>query len=313
MARREAKLPQSVQLLQRRFNDAQTQFNQQFQQRMSEYTGEVGAFEKRIADYEQQAQAYLDDFDQYNKYVNSFFLKPTTNTPETFVQRGGQFYWAEDIAPGMDLRAVSNLGSLAGGDFQFVQTGARKHQYSYQEQVWVPSSRLEMRPYQAQEYQMRTTYEMVYVPPSFGSSFATGNFATGNFQSATGYYDFRPVTRNQLVTVTRYRMENIDTSSYQTRTAFANEDLPVGYLKTRTPEGEFTTMRPEQFAIRSEPAQFSVPPPEAPEGLDIADIKGQLEEEVTYLRRETGEMSAAARQARMRQRVRPLLAQTGET
>lgn len=311
MARKEVKLPQNVQLLQRRFNDAQTQFNQQFQQRMSEYTGEVSAFESRIEGYESQAQAYMNDLNEYNKYLNSFFLKPTANTPETFVQYGGQFYWAEDIAPGMDLRSVSMLGSLAGGDFQFVQTGTQKHQYSYQTQVWVPSSRTEMRPYQTQEYQMRTTYEMVYVPPSYGSS-VTGNYATGNFSSSTGYYDYRPVTRNQLVTVTRYRMENIDTSSYQTRTTFASEDLPVGYLKTRTPEGEFTTMRPEQFAIRSEPAQFSVPPPEAPPGLDISDIQGELEEEAAYLRRESGEMSASARQARMRQRVRPLLAETGE-
>lgn len=308
MARKQPKIPQNVALLQRRYEDAQRQFDVAYQERIQQYTGEISAFEGRIADYEQQAQSYLDGVQQYSQYLNSFFIEPGSNNPQTFVNYGGQFFWAEDVTPGFDLRSINMLPALSGGQYQFVQTGAKPHQYSYQEQVWVPSSRTEMQSYTAYEYQMRTSYEMVYVPPSYGSS-VTGNYATGNFSSSTGYYEYRPVTRNELVPVTRQRMVNVDTSSYQTRTQFRTEQVSVGYLKTQTPEGEFTTLRPEQFAVRSEPATFSAPAPEAPGAVDIADIRGELEKEQAYLQRETGEIRAASRRARMRSQARPLLSE----
>lgn len=304
MAKREPKLPQNVQLLQRRFNDAQTQFNQQFQQRMSEYTGEVGEFESRIGDYQSKAQAYMDDYNEYTEYLNSFFIKPGTTNVETFVKYGNNYYWADDIAPGFNLKAIDSLGSLAGGEFQFVKTGSQPHAYTYKQFELVPKTKWVTESYTSYEMQLKpvTKYESVYVPaPLFSPPGTMGRF---EFQMVTkNEFVSTPVTRSRQVMRTEFVNEFV--------TKAARENIEVGYLKTQTDEG-FTSLRPEQFAIRSEPAQFSVPPPEAPEGLDISDIKGQLEEEATYLRRETGEIRASARQARMRQRVRPLLAETGE-
>ena len=297
MARREPKPPQNVQLLQRRFADAQTQFDQQFQQRMVEYTGEVSGFESRIADYEAQAQAYMDELNDYSQYLNSFFIKPGTNDVQTFVKYGDNYYWADDIAPGFNLKSIDALGSLSGGEFQFVKTGNQQHFYAYQSYEWVPSGKWENQAY--------TTYQTQYVSEQRMVPIL-------NPKPGQGMYTYETVQVPKTVPVTQYRMTYVDTSKYENVIRSDVADLEIGYLKTQTPEGEFTTMRPEQFAVRSEPAQFSVPPPEAPGGIDISDIKGQLEEEATYLKRETGEMSASARQARMRKRVRPLLAETGE-
>lgn len=304
MAKREPKLPQNVQLLQRRFNDAQTTFNQQFQQRMVEYTGEVGEFESRIEDYQSKAQAYMDDYNEYTEYLNSFFIKPGTTNVETFVKYGNNYYWADDIAPGFNLKAIDSLGSLAGGEFQFVKTGSQQHAYTYKQLELVPKTKWVNESYTSYEMQLKpvTKYESVYVPAPLFSPAGT-----------MGRFEYRMVTKNEFVSTPVTRSRQVMRTEFVNEfvTKAAREDIEVGYLKTQTDEG-FTSLRPEQFDVRSEPAQFSVPTPEAPEGLDISDIKGQLEEEAGYLRRETGEIRASARQARMRQRVRPLLAETGE-
>lgn len=304
MAKRQPKLPQNVQLLQRRFNDAQTQFNQQFQQRMVEYTGEIGEFESRIEDYQSKAQAYMDDYNEYTEYLNSFFIKPGTTNVETFVKYGNNYYWADDIAPGFNLKAIDSLGSLAGGEFQFVKTGSQPHAYTYKQLELVPKTKWVTESYTSYEMQLRpvTVSKYVEIKPGLGAPAGTAS-----------RWEMRNVTENQFVSTPVTRTRQVMRTEFVNEfvTKAAREDIEVGYLKTQTDEG-FTSLRPEQFDIRSEPAKFSVPPPEAPEGLDISDIQGQLEEETAYLRRETGEIRASARQARMRRRVRPLLAETGE-
>lgn len=301
MAKKEVKLPQNVQLLQRRFNDAQTTFNQQFQQRMLEYTGEVSAFESRIEDYQTKAQAYMDDYNQYTQYLNSFFIKPGTTNVETFVKYGDNYYWADDIAPGFNLKAIDNLAALSGGEFQFVKTGTQQHAYTYQSYEIVPKTRWVTESYTAYEMQLKpvTKYESVYVAPDIFAPPGT-----------MGRFEYRMVTKNEFVSTPVTRTRQVQKTDFvgEFVPRSAVENIEIGYLKTQTDEG-FTSLRPEQFAIRSEPAKFAEPTPEAPAGLDITDIKGQLEEESAYLKRATGEMSAATREARMRRRVRPLLSE----
>jgi hypothetical protein len=358
MAKRETKLPQNVELLQRRFNDAQTQFNQQFQQRMSEYTGEVSAFEAQVESYQAKAQAYMDDYNQYTEYLNSFFLKPENNTVQTFVKYGNNYYWQDDISPGFNLKAIDNLGSLSGGDFQFVKTGTQKHAYTYKELTQVPKSRWETESYTVYEMQLQSVPKTVWVPgsttsigapigspigaplgtvsggglgigsPAFSSPIGTpivsgistikpinlnpGVTTVGSSGNVGGRYETTFVNEFVQVPVTKTRQVWTTTYEDEFVTRAGSESLELGYLKTKTPEGEFTTLRPQDFAVRSEPKAFSIPSVEPPGGVDISDIKAQLEEEVAYLQRATGEVSASARQARMRQRVRPLLADTGE-
>lgn len=302
MAEKKVKLPQNVQLLQRRYEYAQQQFNVAYQERMQQYTGEINAFEGRIADYENQAQAYLDDFQNYSEYLNSFFIAPGTNNPETFVKYGNNFYWAGDITPGFNLKALEALPSLAGGEFQFVATNQQQHAYSYQELELVPKNRWVTESYTSYEMQLKPVqrYEYTYVPPPLFSPVGT-----------LGTYQYKMVTKNEFVQTPVTRQRQVLKTEFVNEfvTKAASENLQVGYLKTQTPEGEFTTMRPEQFSVRSEPATFSAPAPEAPAAIDIADIKGELEKEKTYLQRETGEIQAASRRARMRSQARPLLSE----
>lgn len=300
------KLPQNVELLQRRFDYAQQEFNAAYQERMQQYTGEISAFEGRIADYEQQAQAYLDDFENYSQYLNSFFIAPGTNKPETFVKYGNNFYWAEDITPGLNLKGIEALPSLSGGEYQFVTTNQQAHNYSYQQYERVPKTVWETQSYTSYETQLKPVqkYEYTYVPPPFGSMPGT-----------PGSYQYKMVTKNEFVTVPVTRTRQVMTTKFVDEfvTKTASENLQIGYLKTQTPEGEFTTMRPEEFSVRSEPATFSAPSPEAPPPIDIADIKGELEAEKTYLQRESSEIRAASRRARMRTQARPLLSEGATT
>jgi hypothetical protein len=297
MARKQEKLPLNVQLLQRRFSDAQARFDQQYQQRTQEYAETIGGFESRIDDYQAKAQAYMDDFSEYSKYLDSFFIEPETNTVQSFVKRGDQYYWADDIAPGFDLTAISNLGSLAGGEYEFVKTGDQKHTYAYMSYELIPSGKWENQAYTAYQTQYVTEQKLVSNP---------------NPRPGQSIYSYETVRTPKTVPVTKYRMTYVDTSTYDFVSRIGSENLSVGYLKTKTPEGEFTTMRPEDFRVRAEPEGFAEPAPVAPASIDVADIRGELEEEKTYLQREVGKMGAASRQARMRQRVRPLLAETGE-
>ena len=300
------KLPQNVELLQRRFDYAQQEFNAAYQERMQQYTGEISAFEGRIADYEQQAQAYLDDFDNYSQYLNSFFIAPGTNKPETFVKYGNNFYWAGDITPGFNLKAIEALPSLSGGEYQFVTTNQQAHNYSYQQYERVPKTVWETQSYTAYEMQLKpvTKYESVFVPAPLFSPPGT-----------MGRFEYQMVTKNEFVSTPVTRTRQVMTTQFVNElvTRPASENIQIGYLKTQTPEGEFTTMRPEQFSVRSEPATFSAPAPEAPPPIDIADIRGELEAEKTYLQRESTEIRAASRRARMRTQARPLLSEGAAT
>jgi hypothetical protein len=330
------KLPQNVELLQRRFDYAQQEFNAAYQERMQQYTGEISAFEGRIADYEQQAQAYLDDFESYSQYLNSFFIAPGTSKPETFVKYGNNFYWAEDITPGFNLKSISQLPSLAGGEFQFVTTNQQAHNYSYQQYERVPKTQWETENYIAYELQMKPVQKMVYVPgtpsmptastiglpsgmtPSIGSPISSGistirpinlnpGVSTVGGINTGGGYQMQTVYENALTPVTRQRQVLKTTMVDELVTKTASEEIALGYLKTQTPEGEFTTMSPEQFSVQSEPKTFSASIPDAPANINIEDIKSELDKERAYLQRESAEISAASRRARMRQRARPLL------
>lgn len=298
MAKKKPKPPQNVQLLQRRYEAAQMEFNREFQARLGEYTNEViPEFEQEIRGYEDRALAFVDRTNQYSDYVGSFFIKAGTNDVEQFVRYGGQYYWQEDIGSGFNLKGIASMPALAGNDYQFVKTGEKKHAYGYQSYEYVPSGRWENRAYTAYETQMVEEQKLV---------------SNWNAKPGESIYSYETVRTPKTVPVTRYRMTYVDTSSYQFVPRTAVENLEVGYLKAALPDGGFTSLTPEQFPVRSSPGEFKEAVPEAPPGLDISDIKGQLEEETAYLRRETGEITASAKQARMRKRVRPLLAETGE-
>lgn len=161
----------------------------------------------------------------------------------------------------------------------------------------------------------------------------SAGFSTGSGTSAGGYtgavygdevkdYQFvRTGTQPIIETKIGYRTElrgnqftgyyyvNIP-YSYQTRTNFE-----TGYLKKRLETGEFTSLSPEQFQIRSQPGKFSEQMPLAPEAptppqLDEFDAsqfearRGQLE---TEFKRELGERRSARQRAVSRGGARPLL------
>lgn len=338
MAKKKPKLPQNVQLLQRRYEAAQMEFNREFQARLGEYTNEViPEFEQEIRGYEDRALAFVDRTNQYSDYVGSFFIKPGTNDVEQFVRYGNNYYWKEDIGGGFNLQGISSMPSLSGTDYQFVKTGTEKHIYSYQSYEYVPSGRWEMQAYTQYEMQLKPVTKMVYVPgsgtglgignPAFSSPIGTPissgistiqpinlNPGVSSISSGGvgGRYEMQTVNEFVSVPVTKYRNTYVDTSSYKFVPKAAVEDIEVGYLKTALPDGGFTPLTPEQFSVRSSPGEFKEAVPEAPPGLDLSDIQSLLEEEAAYVRRETGEIAASAKQARMRKRVRPLLADTGE-
>lgn len=291
MAKKE-RLPQNIQLLQRRFEDAQERFNTAYQARVAEYAPELSAFESRIQDYEAKAQAYVNDLNDYAQYMNSFFIESGETTPQTFVKYGDQFYWADDIAPGFNLSSIDQLSSLSGGQYEFVKTGSKKHSYWYSSYELVPSREMRNVPY--------TTYETQYVE----TQKLVSNW---NAKPGESIYSYETVREPRTVPVTKYRMEWVDTSSFQNVPTESRSELELGYLRTQTPEGEFTTMKPEQFRVRTEPKTFEAAPPEAPSAIDVTDIKAELEKEKAYLQRETGEIRAASRRARMRSQARPLL------
>lgn len=316
--------PQNVQLLQRRFEDAQQQFAKQFEQRMTQYGGVLKEYEAEVEDYAAESQKYLDRIDDYAKYMESFFITPGGDTPEQFINYGGQYYWVSDVAPKFDLRGIEGLGALSGSEYQFVKTGSKPHTYTYNEQVWVTSGRYETVPYTVNEARTETVFEQVWVPSTSYSTTSSFNYSFGFNIGAPGFnigtnvqpgpiggvggsFQSRPVVKTTMVPVTKYKQEWVDTSKFETQVRAVTENLDVGYLRTRTSEGGFTTLRPEEFAERTLPEGRVADAPEAPEEIDISDIRESFQREAEYFQRSVGQVKSAAQRARRRTQVRPLV------
>jgi outer membrane lipoprotein-sorting protein len=331
MATRKNPLPQNVQLLQRRFEDAQRTFEKEFQQRVTEYTGTMEEYGEKIEDYSAKAQEYLDRVDDYAKYMESFFITPGSTKPEQFINYGGKNYWVEDVAPNFDLRGIEGLGELSGSEYQFVKTGSKPHTYTYSEQVWVTSGRYETVPYTEYETRTVSTPTQVWVPAnsintsspsySFGSTGSSSSggysfanigtnvqpgYSTGGLGGVGGYYETRNVVTTERVAVTKYKQQWVDTSKFETQFRAAASNLDVGYLRTRTSEGGFTTLKPEDFPEKQMPEGDIGEAPEAPEVIDISDIRGGFEREKEYFQRAVGQVKSASQRARRRLQVRPL-------
>lgn len=321
--------PQNVQLLQRRFEDAQQQFSKEFEQRMAQYSGVLKEYEVEVEDYAAESQKYLDRVDDYAKYMESFFITPGSDTPEQFINYGGQYYWVSDVAPKFDLRGIEGLGALSGSEYQFVKTGSKPHTYTYNEQVWVTSGKYEEVPYTAYEDKTETTSSLVWVPstsysttPSYSYSFANigstigggysfanigTNVQPGSLGGVGGSYQTVTTTKTVQVPVTKYKQEWVDTSKFETQVRAVTENLDVGYLRTKTSEGGFTTLKPEEFAERTLPEGKIAAAPEAPEEIDISDIRESFQREAEYYQRSVGQVKSASQRARRRTQVRPLL------
>ena len=293
MAKKKTKIPSDVKKLQARFEFAQAEYTSEFQKAIQEYQSRIGAYETELQGYQKGLQRYESESQAFADYMSSFFIPQGSTTPQTFYSYGGEYYFSDQLRPGYDLRFASQtLPAVSGSEYQFVQTGTQRHSYNYWEDVWKVSGRFEMRPYTAYEYQMKSNFEFVYDP-------------------FTGRYENKLVTKNEFVPVTRYRQEWVDTSGFVKEFRPVSQDLGVGYLKTKLPSGGFTSLSPEQFAVRSQPEEFRGKAPTAPEMVDTSGISQKLAEEEIYFKREIGERKSSAVAARRRLGVRPLLSTEG--
>lgn len=279
-----------------------------YEQAVQQYKTELlPTYEQQAEDYRQKSQQYEESLRAYEQYMNSFYIAPGTNKPESFVKYGDSFYWSGDITQGFNLKAIGQLPSLSGGEFQFVGTGQQQHSYATQQYERVPKQVWQTESYTAYEVQLKPVqkYEYTYVPPPFGSMPGT-----------PGSYQYKLVTKNEFVstpvTKTRQVMRTVWQDELVTRPV--TETIQTGYLKTQT-DGGFTNLTPEQFSVRSQPAAFTEKLPTAPtaptppklDEFDASQFEARRVQLESELQRELGERRGARRRAVSRGGARPLL------
>lgn len=178
----------NVQAMTADYEKAFGQYQAQTKETMAPYEQQIKTYQTDIfPQYQAQADQYMkklqdyqDAIKGYEEYRSSFYLPVGSNAPQTFAAKGGKFYFAEDVAKGVDPAAFNQLGGLAGSEYQFVQTGSMANRWLTWSQVpmQVPNFTFKTGPDGRAE--TVTTYETIYidVPSTASETLATGYLKT---------------------------------------------------------------------------------------------------------------------------------------
>lgn len=143
----------NVQAMTSEYEQAFSQFQAQTKETMAPYESAIAQYQTQdLPAYQEQANAYMERLksyqsalDQYSEYVSSFYLPAGSNSPQSFIQRGGQFYFAEDVGQGKAPGEFGRVGAVSGSEYQFVPTGSYENKYIVNSDVPVTINRYEFR------------------------------------------------------------------------------------------------------------------------------------------------------------------------
>jgi hypothetical protein len=143
----------NVQSMTSEYEQAFGQFQAQTKEKMAPYEAAISQYQTQdLPSYQQQADAYMkrlqahqSALDQYSEYVSSFYLPVGSSSPQSFIQRSGKFFFAEDVGQGKDPTGFNQIGGLSGSEYQFVQTGSYENRYLVNSEVPFTVNRYEFR------------------------------------------------------------------------------------------------------------------------------------------------------------------------